>query len=122
MRDQAASVLSNTSRSLEPMTIMDEDHVVSPVTADSSDDEFQEALETPTELPDVSTPSAVTREDPILETQPGPAVDETPSIHTSNLPAKTLTFKDVQTSYEDLLLDAKEVQGALSLFLNRSVP
>ena len=97
------------------MTIMDEDHVASPV-ADSSDDEFQEALETP------STPSAVIREQPILETpQHGPAVDETPSMHTSNLPAKTLTFKDVQTSYEDLLFDAKEVQGALSLFLNRSV-
>lgn len=113
------------------MTITDEDHVASPISAsaeadDSSEDEFQEALETP--MQNVSTPSATSRERPILDEaspntpQPGPAaVDAAPSIKVSNLPAKTLTLKDVETSYEALLSDAKEVRGVLNLFLNRFV-
>jgi len=108
---------------LEPLTIIDDgDQVASPVSkspdSDSEgEDDFQEALETPS-APVTSIPQTPKASTSSTDSKKAAAI---PVLKATNLPSKTLTLKDVAITYEQLIADSKEVHLALDLFLNRSV-
>lgn len=121
--NDSALPASGSRLSLEPLTIIDDgDQVASPVSkspdSDSEgEDDFQEALETPS-APVTSIPQTPKASTSSTDSKKAAAI---PVLKATNLPSKTLTLKDVAITYEQLIADSKEVHLALDLFLNRSV-